>query len=80
MQELIIILITITGTQLWVDWIESFPIKPIQRLRYGRLDIKPFNCSLCLSLWIGVILSIVFLNPLYLALPLFNKLTEKIIY
>ncbi len=80
MQELIIILITITYIQMWVDWIESFPIKPIQRLRYGLLNLKPFNCSLCLSVWIGVILSIVFLNPLYLALPLFNKLTEKIIY
>ena len=80
MQELIIILVTITGIQLWIDWLESFPIKPIQKLRYGLLSFKPFNCSLCLSLWIGVILSIVLLNPLYLALPLFNKLTEKIIY
>jgi len=80
MQELIIILVTITGIQLWVDWLESLPIKPIQKLRYGLLSFKPFNCSLCLSIWIGVILSIVFLNPLYLALPLFNKLTEKIIY
>jgi hypothetical protein len=79
MQELTIILITITIIQMWVDWINSFPIKIVQRLR-NKLNYKPFNCSLCLSVWIGVILSIVFLNPLYLALPLFNKLTEKIIY
>ena len=80
MQELIIILIAITYIQMWVDWIGIFPLKFIKKLRYGWLNRKPFNCSLCLSVWIGLILSIVFLNPLYLVLPLFNKLIEKIIY
>jgi hypothetical protein len=79
MQEVKTILIALTVIQLWVDWIDSFPIKPIKWLRM-KLNFKPFNCSLCLSVWIGIGLSIIFLNPLYLALPLFNKLTEKIIY
>ena len=79
MQETTIILVAITAIQLWVDWIDSFPIKPIKWLRM-KLNFKPFNCSLCLSVWVGIGLSIVLLNPFYLALPLFNKLTEKIIY
>ena len=79
MQELTIILITITAIQTWVDWINSFPIKIVQRLR-NKLNYKPFNCSLCLSVWLGVILSIALLNPLYIALPLFNKWAEKTLY
>ena len=80
MIEIKIILVSITMIQLWVDWIESFPLEFVKRLRYGRLDIKPFNCTLCISVWLGIIISAITLNPLYLALPLFNKLTEKTIY
>ena len=80
MQRIIIILIAITYIQMWVDWIQSFPFKPLQRLRYGILNIKPFNCTLCLSVWIGLVLSLALLDPLYLVLPLFNKLIERIIY
>ena len=80
MQELTIILVSITLIQLWVDWIESFPLEFVKRLRYGWLDRKPFNCTLCISVWLGIIISAITLNPLYLALPLFNKLTEKTIY
>lgn len=79
MQELSIILITITYIFIWVDWIQSFPFKPVQQVRM-RCDKKPFNCALCLSVWIGIVLSIALLDPIYLALPLFTKLTEKIIY
>jgi hypothetical protein len=80
MQELTIILVSITLIQLWVDWIDSFPLEFVKRLRYGLLDRKPFNCTLCISVWLGIIISVITLNPLYLALPLFNKLTEKTIY
>ena len=80
MIEVKIILITVTFIQMWVDWVQSFPIKFIQRLRLSKLDFKPFNCTLCLSVWLGAILSGIMLDPIYLALPLFTKVTEKIIY
>ena len=79
MQELKIILVSITFILLWTDWVESFPFKPIKWLR-SKADFKPFNCSLCMSVRIGIILSIVFLNPLYCALPLFTKWVERTIY
>jgi len=80
MIEIKIILLSVTLIQLWIDWITTIPIEFIQRLRYGRLDTKPFNCSLCLSFWIGVIVTLITFNPLYLAMPLFNKVIEKNIY
>lgn len=80
MQRIVVILLVLTFIQLWIDWLESFPVKPIQKLRYSILNFKPFNCSLCLSLWIGVIITLIMLDPLYLTMPLFNKATEKLIY
>lgn len=79
MQTITIILITLTVIQLWIDWINSFPFDLLHRIRM-YLDFKPFNCSLCLSLWLGVIISLIFLDPIFLSLPLLNKITEKIIY
>lgn len=60
---------------LWTDWIETIPIKYIKDVRQW-LDYKPFNCSLCLSFWLGVVISIITLNPIYIGLPLFVKVIE----
>ena len=79
MQEAKIMLIAITLIQVWVEWSQSFPWNALKWLK-SKLDYKPFNCTLCMSVWIGVLLSVVLLDPLYLTLPLFNKLTERIIY
>lgn len=77
MQKITIILISITFIRIWIDSVGSFPLKPLQKLR-NKLNFKPFNCSNCLSFWLGIILSICFLEPLLLSLPLFTKIYEKL--
>lgn len=44
---------------------------------YTILNRKPFNCSSCLSFWIGLTLAILFLNPIYLTLYLFTEIYER---
>ena len=79
MQEVKIILITISFILIWVDSIPTFPIRIVKRIRM-KLNFKPFNCTNCLSFWIGLILAVVFLEPIYLAMPLFTKAVENNIY
>ena len=61
---------------LWTEWIDTIPLRWIETLR-TNLDFKPFNCSLCLSFWLGVIISLVSLNPIFIGLPLFVKYIEN---
>lgn len=35
-----------------------------------HLNVKPFNCVLCLSFWIGVIVAVIGLNPIGGVIPL----------
>ena len=42
-----------------------------------RFDFKPFNCLFCLSFWSGLILTLITLEPIYMAMPLFYKLIQK---
>jgi hypothetical protein len=49
----------------------------VPKVTNHKLNFKPFNCSSCLSFHIGLILSIVFLNPIYITLYLFNQIYEK---
>ena len=39
----------------------------------------PFNCDFCISLWVGIIFSICFLDIIYLSLPLLYRLVIKLI-
>ena len=43
-----------------------------------KLDFKPFNCLFCLSFWSGLVITLITLDPIYLGMPLFYKLTQKI--
>lgn len=47
--------------------------------RHKKLDVKPFNCGLCLSFWAGVVLFILTLDVIFLSLPLWHKLINKVI-
>ena len=79
MQEYKIIITVLSLIIVWVDSMPSFPIKPIRWIR-SRLDFKPFNCTFCLSFWIGLVLAIVLQDLVYLGLPIYNKVLERIIY
>ena len=61
---------------LWTEWIDTIPFEWLQDLRL-RFNFKPFNCALCLSFWLGVIISLVSLNPIFMGLPLFVKYIEN---
>jgi len=61
---------------LWTEWIDTLPFNWVKSFRMS-LDFKPFNCSLCLSFWLGVIISLVSLNPIFIGLPLFVKYIEN---
>jgi hypothetical protein len=58
---------------------ENYIFEPIEKhsIIYRLMDNKPFNCTSCLSFHVGLILSIVFLNPIYLTLYLFNEFYER---
>lgn len=43
------------------------------------LNIEPFNCQFCISLWVTIALIICYLDPLYLTLPLAYHLTTRLI-
>lgn len=38
---------------------------------------KPLTCITCLSIWLGVLLSICFFNPIYLSLPILYNFLNK---
>jgi hypothetical protein len=42
-------------------------------------DFKPFNCSFCMSFWVGLFLSIWFSDGLYLTLPIHFRILNVII-
>ena len=58
-----------------VSMIQVFVYEVVPMIKY--IDRKPFNCSSCLSFWTSVILFCIFLNPIYLILPILTRLYEK---
>ena len=44
------------------------------RTLISSMDVKPFNCSYCLSFWVGLIFSIALLDISYMAIYLFYVL------
>lgn len=69
MQEISIILVAVTLVQVWIYEVPTV---------IDTIPYKPFNCSACLSFWVGVALSVIFLNPLFISVYLVNQLAEYI--
>ena len=67
------IIILVSALSVIRAWVLELP----DMLGFEPLPFKPFNCSTCLSWWVGVILSIVFLNPIYLILYLLNDIYDR---
>lgn len=65
------ILIILFFVDFWIDEAQDF--KPLQKLRLAKLNFKPFNCGYCLSFWIGLVVALVSLNPIFVATPLIYK-------
>lgn len=88
MQELIIILLSVVSIlDVWIHDL-VFPIcyektkeqlNRVQRVFKWLVDRKPFNCDVCMSFWIGLILSILYLNIGFLLLPLLTKIKNRLI-
>lgn len=88
MQELIIILLSVVSIlDVWIHDL-VFPIcyektkkqlNRVQRLFRWVVDREPFNCDVCMSFWIGLILSILYLNIGFLLLPLLTKIKNRLI-
>lgn len=68
------IIIAVVVIFTWIDHFEN--LAPVRWLRM-RLNFKPFNCLWCLSFWVGVMLSIVFLDPVYISLPIITKVLDR---
>jgi hypothetical protein len=69
-----IIIVALYLIDFWID--EAQEITLFRKLKI-RLNFKPFNCGYCLSSQIGIVLSLVFLNPIFIALPLIYKYALK---
>tara|TARA_R110002110_G_scaffold55736_1_gene158935 strand:+ start:3409 stop:3630 length:222 start_codon:yes stop_codon:yes gene_type:complete len=70
MSELKVIILIITFTTTWVDF-----VLPMLK---GKLDFKPFNCSFCLSFWLSILV-VCFVQGCWLVLstPLFLRIVER---
>ena len=69
------ILLTLTAFYLYER--EIYNKMDMAHPKLLRLDFKPFNCLFCLSFWSGLILTLITLEPIYMAMPLFYKLIQK---
>ena len=68
MNSILNILLIITFTTTWVDYV--LPI-------INRLDYKPFNCSFCLTFWISLLTFFINLDPYILISPLILRIIER---
>lgn len=84
MQEAIILLVSLTLIDVWIYEL-VIPIclrdfKNSWKCNFKTIfDRKPFNCDICLSFWIGLILSILCMNIVFLLLPLLTKIKNRLI-
>jgi len=69
MTDLKIIILIITFTTTWVDYI-------LPKLK-GKLLFKPFNCTFCLSVWISILFCFVWGGWFVLSTPLFLRIIER---
>ena len=82
MQEIEIVILVVIGILAWTSiFQQTFNTKEGFQYKYLwlsllliRIDVKPINCSYCLSFWTGLILSIVFLDLTYMSVFLFYVL------
>jgi hypothetical protein len=70
-------IIILSLTALYIYEREIYGIMDNDHPNVNRLNFKPFNCLFCLSFHLGWIISLITLNPIYLAMPLFYKLIQK---
>ncbi len=76
---MIIIIISILTILAWTSiFKQTFSTKEGFRYKYyfartliSSVDIKPFNCSYCLSFWTGLTLSIAFMDLSYMVIFLY---------
>ena len=74
-----IIIISILAVLAWTSiFKQTFSTKEGFRYKYyfartliSSIDIKPFNCSYCLSFWTGLTLSIAFMDLSYMVIFLY---------
>lgn len=87
MQEIFIILALVSVLDFWINEI-LFPIcynMQTKEMKWRHkafkkiFNRKPFSCEPCLSMWIGIIFSIITFNIFYLSLPLIIKLKNRVI-
>lgn len=72
MQETIITILTVaTLIQVWVN---ELPFM----LKKNPIPYKPFNCSNCLSFWVGLILSVIMLDLSFICVYLLNLVIERV--
>lgn len=69
--------ILLTLTALYIYEREIYNKMDMAHTNLLILDFKPFNCLFCLSFHLGWIISLITLNPIYMAMPLFYKLIQK---
>ena len=70
MQEISVLLIALTFTQVWVNELPNM-------LGRELLPMKPFNCDACLSWWIGLTLVVLTQNPIFFILYLCNSIYNR---
>ncbi len=74
MFEVKIIIVSLLVLDFWFN--EAKEITLLRNLLI-KINRKPFNCTYCLSFWIGIIISVISLNPVYLLIPLVFKVLNK---
>jgi hypothetical protein len=70
-------IIILSLTALYIYEREIYGIMDNAHPNVNRFNFKPFNCLFCLSFHLGWIISLITLNPIYLAMPLFYKIIQK---
>ena len=74
MQEISIIVLVSVLIDVWT--LEFLMPQIVKESKIGKmLNWKPINCGKCLSFWSGLVLSIIFLNPIYMGIYIINKIT-----
>jgi len=79
-----IIIISILAVLAWTSLFKQtfstkegfrYVYEPISKILY-TLDFKPLNCSYCLSFWIGLALSIAFIDLSYMIIFLYFEINR----
>jgi len=79
-----IIIISILAVLAWTSLFKQtfttkegfkYVYEPISKILY-TLDFKPLNCSYCLSFWIGLALSIAFMDLSYMIIFLYFEINR----